>query len=85
VLLESQGAQGVNIRAWPWPELTPADFAPPKDPNVLQQRTRVLTPTEAQAIDVEGFENGVQGGLWYRSDDMVYSFVIRPLLPEEHA
>lgn len=85
VLLESPGVQGVNVRGWPWPELTPADFKLPADPNVLQQRVRALTPEEAEAVDVVGFENGVQGGLYYRVDEVVYSFVLRPMLPEEDA
>ena len=85
VLLDAAGVQGVNVRTWPWPELTLADFALPADPNVLQQRTRVLTPAEAEAIDVAGFEAGVQGGVYYRVDDMVYTFVLRPLLPDEDA
>lgn len=84
VLTEVGGVQGVNVRGWPWPSLTPADFRLPVDPNVIQQRIRVLTPDEAAAIGVEGYENGIQGGLWYRGpDDVPYSFVLRPLLPDE--
>ena len=84
VLTEAGGVQGVNVRGWPWPSLTPADFRPPADPNVIQQRIRVLTPDEAAAIGVQGYQNGIQGGLWYRGpDDVPYSFVLRPLLPDE--
>ena len=84
VLTEAGGVQGVNVRGWPWPSLTPADFRPPADPNVIQQRIRVLTPDEAAAIGVNGYENGIVGGLWYRGpDDVPYSFVLRPLLPDE--
>lgn len=86
ILVESPGVQGVVVSEWPWPDLAPADFTLPGDPNVLQQRTRVLTPEEAAATGVKGFENGIQGGVWYRgADDVLYSFVLRPLLPGEDA
>ncbi|OGO56821.1 MAG: hypothetical protein A2V85_13590 [Chloroflexi bacterium RBG_16_72_14] len=85
ILLEAAGVQGVNVRDWPWPELALADFNLPADASVLQQRTRVLTPSEAEAVDVAGFEAGVQSGLYYRVDDVLYSFVLRPLLPDEDA
>ncbi len=86
VLTESPGAEGIVIADWPWPALTVSDFAPPEDPNALPQRTRTLTPEEAAATGVPGFENGIQGGLWYRGDDgEIYSFVLRPLLPEDQA
>jgi hypothetical protein len=86
VLTESPGAEGIVIADWPWPGLTVSDFAPPEDPNSLPQRTRTLTPEEAAATGVTGFENGIQGGLWYRGDDgKIYSFVLRPLLPDDEA
>lgn len=84
VLTEAGGVRGVNVRGWPWPSLTPADFRPPADANMIQQRIRVLTPDEAAEIGVQGYENGIQGGLWFRGpDDVPYSFVLRPLLPDE--
>ncbi len=85
MLLAQPGVQGVNFRAWPWPELTPADFKLPADPNVLQQATRSLSAAEAEAIGVEGYENGIQGGLWFEFDGSVYSLALRPLLPGEAA
>lgn len=86
VLRGEAGAQGVKVREWPWPSLVPADFKLPPDVNALQQRTRVLTADEAAAVGVKGFENGVLGGLWYRGPDKaLYSFVLRPLLPDETA
>jgi len=85
VLLAQPGVQGVNLRAWPWPDLKPADFKLPADPNVLQQATRSLSPAEAQAIGVEGYENGIQGGVWFQVGDAIYSLALRPLLPGEAA
>ncbi len=84
VLNEASGAQGVKVREWPWPGLTPADFALPADPNTLQLRTRVLTPAEASAVGVDGFEGGIVAGVYVRAPDgTLYSLALRPLLPDE--
>jgi hypothetical protein len=86
ILLDTGGGAAANIRPWPWPELGIDDFAGPADPNALQQRTRVLSPDEAAAVGVKGFENGIQTGVSMSSPDgKVYSFVLRPLLPGESA
>jgi len=86
VLVETGGAQGLEVRPWPWTTLTSSDFVVPADPDGPQHRMHVLTPDEASLVDVPGFERGVTGGLFYRgSDGMVYSFVLRPLLPDETA
>jgi hypothetical protein len=86
VLLDADGAVGVNTRPWPWADLGIDDFAAPEDPNAFQQRTRVLTPDEAAAVGVQGYENGIQSGVYLSSPDgKVYSFVLRPLLPGEAA
>lgn len=85
-LLDSGGGVAANVRPWPWPELGIDDFAGPADPNALQQLTRDLTPDEAAAVGVEGYENGIQSGVYIASPDgKVYSFVLRPLLPDETA
>jgi hypothetical protein len=86
VILEQQGLQGVAVREWPWPDIEPSDFALPVDADSLQMGTRTLTPDEAAAVGVEGYENGIASGVYLRADDgKVYSLVIRPLLPDETA
>ena len=86
VLTEATGVAGVPVRDWPWPELKPSDFALPKDPNVLQQATRTLTPAELAALKVDGSQNGIAGGIWVRADNgKLYSLVVRPLLPDERS
>jgi hypothetical protein len=86
VIIEQQGVQGVNTIAWPWEDLTPEDFVMPADPNALQQGTHTLTPEQAAAVGVEGFENGVMSGVYLNGPDgTLYSLVIRPLLPDEDA
>ena len=68
VLQEQQGLAGVAIRDWPWTDLTPADFTLPSDPNVLPQGTATLTPEQAAALGVDGFENGIASGIFLRDD-----------------
>ena len=86
VLLEQQGLPGVQVRDWPWPDITPADFKLPADPNVLAQGTRTLTVEEATAIGVDGWQNGIAAGLYLNGPDgKAYSLVVRPLLPDEQA
>lgn len=84
VLFEAGGIQGVPVRPWPWTTLTPQGFVAPEDPNALQQRKRVLSPDEASELGVEGFEGGIQAGVFLSGPDgVLYSFVLRPLLPDE--
>ena len=85
-LTKQQGLEGVQVRDWPWTDLTPADFAIPNDPNQLPQGTATLTPAQAEALGIDGFESGVVGGVYVQDDaGNVYSFVLRPLLPDEPA
>ena len=84
VLTDASGAQGVAVRAWPWADIKASDFTFPADANALQQGTLVLTPEQADALGVDGHENGISGGLWVRAEDgKLYSLVVRPLLPDE--
>ncbi|HEY3334760.1 MAG TPA: hypothetical protein VGK16_05925 [Candidatus Limnocylindrales bacterium] len=86
VLQAQDGVQGVAIRDWPWTDLAPADFRMPSDPNVLQQGKATLTPQQAATLGVEGFESGLASGVFLRDTaGKVYSFVLRPLLPDERA
>jgi hypothetical protein len=84
VILEQQGIGGVQVREWPWVDIQPSDFTFPANPDALLQGTRTLTPEEAAAVGVPGFENGIMSGVYLRAPDgKVYSLVIRPLLPDE--
>ena len=86
VILEQQGIEDaqLQVRDWPWPDLAPSDFTLPEDPMTLPQGSRTLTPEEAAAVGVEGYENGISSGVYIRDDaGKVYSLVIRPLLPDE--
>jgi hypothetical protein len=84
MIFAQQGIAGVQVREWPWVDIQPADFTFPANPDALQQGTHTLTPEEAAAVGVPGFENGILSGVYLRAPDgKIYSLVIRPLLPDE--
>ena len=86
VLTAQEGLEGVQFLDWPWTDLTPADFTLPSDPNTLPQARATLTPDQAAALGVDGYENGISGGVYLRDDDgKTYTFVLRPVLPDEAA
>jgi hypothetical protein len=82
VLFEAGPIEGVVPRPWPWAGVGADTFALPQDPNVLQTRTRELSPEEVAELGIDGSEGGIQG-LYVTVDDAIYSVVVRPLLPDE--
>jgi hypothetical protein len=72
-------------RAWPWPNLKPADFTAPVDPNALTFPRRTLTADEAAQLGIPDFEGGLQQVSLKGPDGKAYSFALRPLLPDEPA
>jgi hypothetical protein len=83
---QTGGVQGVQVIEWPWDDLTVADFKVPADPNQLPQGTATITPAQAEALGVDGYQNGIAGGIYVKGDDgKTYSLVVRPLLPHETA
>ncbi len=85
VLVDTGGGVVPSVRPWPWQHIAPGGFAS-GDPSGGVMRTRTLTPDEAAAIGVTGIENGISSGLWLAAPDgTTYSFVLRPLLPDEDA
>jgi hypothetical protein len=83
-LTPAEGLEGVTITDWPWTDLTPADFALPEDQMALPQGKAVLTPEQAAAVGVDGYQGGIPGGVYVRdAEGRTYSFALRPLLPNE--
>jgi hypothetical protein len=67
------------IVAWPWPTISPDEF---KSGDNEFFQTRVLTPLEVDALGIPGAAGGLQG-LALQKDGKVYTFALRPLLPDE--
>jgi len=83
VLFEAPGIEAPDIRAWPWPDLTPADFKPAADPNGVQFPHRTMTPAEIDLLEVTDYQGGFQNAVLRDADGKLYQFSLRPLLPGE--
>jgi hypothetical protein len=85
ILLEGQ--PGVpDAKPWPWTDVAPSDFVSNGDPNAFQLPARVMSPEEVEVLGIDPFEGGFQGlALIGPEDGRVYSFSLRPLLPDETA
>lgn len=84
VLMDGTGMVVPDVRAWPWKDVKPGDFAGPADPNAFQLATRTMTPDEVAGLGVDGSEGGFGGMILSGpGDGKLYSFAVRPLLPDE--
>jgi len=83
VLFEAQGVTDPDIRDWPWPDLTPADFTADADPEGNQFPHRRMTPAEIDLLGVTDYHGGFQNLVLRDPDGKTYSFSLRPLLPGE--
>jgi hypothetical protein len=83
ILLEGQpGAP--DQRAWPWPEVKPAEFVSNGDPNAMPLPARVMTAAEIEALGIKPFEGGFVGlPLAGPGDGKFYGLSVRPLLPDD--
>jgi hypothetical protein len=70
--------------AWPWPAISPTDFVQQTGPNAPPFPIRTMTPADVARLGITGVEGGLQGvSLQAPSGGKVYSFRLRPLLPDE--
>ena len=83
VLLEAEGVTAPDIRDWPWPDLTPADFKADPDPEGSQFPHRRMTVAEVDLLDVTDYQGGFQSLVLRDPDGKTYTFSLRPLLPGE--
>jgi hypothetical protein len=67
------------VVAWPWSEIEPTDFA--GDANGFFLR-RTLIRSDIEELGIPGVDGGFLG-LTLQSGSKLYSFALRPLLPEE--
>ena len=75
-----------NPRDWPWPDVTPADFHELKLPNGFTWNARTMSAAEIGALNMANIQGGVINVvLSGPGDGKVYSFTLRPLLPDEAA
>jgi hypothetical protein len=67
------------VVAWPWTDLTPTDFASGENEFF---KTAALTPAQVEALGIDGVEGGLTG-VAVQSEGKLYTFSLRPLLPDE--
>ena len=67
------------VVAWPWAGVKPADFKGDQNEFLL---TRTMTPAEVATLGIPGVDGGLQG-LNLQAGDKLFSFALRPLLPDE--
>ena len=78
ILIEVEQPFGAVVD-WPWTDLTPADFASGENEFF---KTATLTQAQVSALGIDGVEGGMTG-VAVESDDTIYTFSVRPLLPDE--
>jgi hypothetical protein len=83
ILLEGQpGAP--DQKAWPWPEVKPAEFVSNGDPNAMPLPARVMTAAEIGPLGIKPSEGGFVGlPLAGPGDGKFYNLSVRPLLPDD--
>ena len=83
-ILQDGFSGGPGAKPWPWKEIRPSDFVVPTDPNAFQLPAKVLTVAQVEAFGGDLYQGGFQGlTLLGPGDGKVYSFSLRPLLPDE--
>jgi hypothetical protein len=78
ILIEVEQPAGPVVD-WPWPNLTPADF---KSGENEFFKTRDMTPAEVESLGIKDVTGGLIG-VSVGSAGKVYTFSLRPLLPDE--
>ena len=69
---------------WPWPTISSTDFVKGAGQNAPPFPIRTMTPAEVARLGITGVEGGLQGvSLKAPSGGKIYSFRLRPLLPDE--
>lgn len=67
------------VVAWPWANITPDDFIGGENEFFL---TRTMAAAEVASLGIPGGEGGIQG-VSLQSKGKLYTFALRPLLPDE--
>ncbi len=83
VLMEAGMGPAAAPVAWPWDDLTPADFKQ-ADPNGVAFASRVLTAEEVAALELGDVAGGIQNVPLLGPDGRTgYTLALRPLFPDE--
>ena len=84
-LIDSPGMVAPDVVAWPWKDLTIADFKPGADPNGLSFPHATLNADQVAELGIKDYQGGFFGLPLTGSDDKPYVVAVRPLLPDDPA
>jgi hypothetical protein len=70
-------------RAWPWPDISPADFIQHPEPDAPRFPVRTMSADEIAALDLRDIEGGFSSLSITGPDGKPYVFALRPLFPDE--
>ena len=84
-IIESPGMAAPDVVAWPWTDLTVADFKPSANPNDLSFPHATLTADQVAELGVKDYQGGFFGLPLKGSDDKLYTVALRPMLPDDPA
>lgn len=86
ILFDGGGMVAPDQRAWPWPDIAPADFAAEGPADQPTFPSRLMTAEEIDALGVTDYQGGFQGMVLVGpGDGKTYTFSLRPILPDESA
>jgi hypothetical protein len=83
LLLEAPMGGGPAPVAWPWPDIKPADFAVPADPDAISFPRRTITAADIAKLNLKQIEGGLLAIPVKAPDGKIYTLALRPLLPDE--
>jgi hypothetical protein len=79
----SEDASSTTPASWPWTTISPRDFVQQTGQNAPPFPIRTMTPAEVALLGIPDLEGGLQGLVLQAPTDEVFSFRLRPLLPDE--
>jgi hypothetical protein len=84
ILFDGGGMVAPDQRAWPWPDIAPADFTAEGPADQPTFPSRLMTAEEIDALGVTDYQGGFQGMVLVGpGDGKTYTFSLRPVLPDE--
>jgi hypothetical protein len=76
-------ASSTTPARWPWTTISPRDFVQQPGADAPPFPIRTMTPAEVGLLGIPNLEGGLQGLVLQAPTDEVFTFRLRPLLPDE--
>jgi hypothetical protein len=79
----TEDASSTTPASWPWTTISPRDFVQQAGPDAPPFPIRTMTRADVSPLGIAGLEGGLQGLVLESPTGQVFSFRLRPLLPDE--